>query len=47
MVENTLQGGCFGHFHDMCVKYIYGKHIAFNFGFVWAWYFDFHRVNDI
>jgi hypothetical protein len=31
--ESTLQGGHFGHFHDMYVKYISTKHIAFNFGF--------------
>jgi hypothetical protein len=31
--ESTLQGGRFGHFHDMYVKYISTKHIAFNFGF--------------
>jgi hypothetical protein len=31
--ENTLHGGHFGHFHDMYIKYIYAKGIAFNFGF--------------
>jgi hypothetical protein len=31
--ENTLKGGHFGHFHNMYVKYIFAKHIAFNFGF--------------
>jgi len=33
MGENTLQGGHFGHFHDMYVKYISAKCIGFNFGF--------------
>jgi hypothetical protein len=33
MGEKTLQGGHFGHFHDMYVKYISTKHIGFNFGF--------------
>ncbi len=33
MGETTLQGGHFGHFHDMYVKYISTKHIAFDFGF--------------
>jgi hypothetical protein len=33
MGENTLQGGHFGHFHDMYVMYIFTKHVAFNFGF--------------
>jgi hypothetical protein len=31
--ESTLWGGHFGHFHDMYVKYIHAKRIAFNFGF--------------
>jgi hypothetical protein len=31
--ENTLGGGHFGHFHNMYVKYIFAKHITFNFGF--------------
>jgi hypothetical protein len=47
--ESTLQGGHFGHFHDMYIKYIFAKCIAFNFGVfsVSAWYFDFQKVNDI
>jgi len=28
-----IMGGHFGHFHDMYVKYICAKCIAFNFGF--------------
>jgi hypothetical protein len=31
--ENTLQGGHFGHFHDMYIKYISTKCVAFIFGF--------------
>ncbi len=31
--ESTLEGGHFGHFHNMYVKYIFAKCIAFNFGF--------------
>jgi hypothetical protein len=26
-------GGHFGHFHNMYEKYIFAKHVAFNFGF--------------
>jgi hypothetical protein len=47
--ENTLWGGHFGHFH-MYVLYIFTTCVAFNLGFffgVWAWYFDFQKVNDI
>ncbi len=45
-----LWGSHFGHFHDIYVKYVSTNCIAFNFGFtfdVWAWYFDFHKVNYI
>jgi hypothetical protein len=48
--ESTLWGAHFGHFQHMYVMYIYAKHVVFNFGFtfgVWAWHFDFHKVNDI
>jgi len=31
--ESTLWGGHFGHFHNMYIKYIFAKHVAFNFGF--------------
>jgi hypothetical protein len=35
MGENTPPGGGGGggHFHDMYVKYIFTKRVAFNFGF--------------
>jgi len=35
--EITLRGGHFGHFHNIYVKYISAKCIAFNFGFHF-WY---------
>jgi hypothetical protein len=47
--ENTW-GGHFGHFHNMYVLYISIKRVAFNLGFffgIWAWYFDFHKFNDV
>jgi hypothetical protein len=31
--ENTLRGGHFRHFHNIYVKYIFAKRIAFDFGF--------------
>jgi hypothetical protein len=31
MGENTLQGGHFGHFHEMYVIYIFTKCVTFNF----------------
>jgi hypothetical protein len=48
--ESALHGGQVGHFHDMYIKYMFAKHVAFNFGFHfwdWASYFEFHKVNDI
>jgi hypothetical protein len=48
--ESTLQGGHFGHFHDMYVMYILQNmlHLILGFTFgVWVQYFDFHKVNDI
>jgi hypothetical protein len=35
--ENTLQGGHFGHFHNMYVIYISTKLVTLNFGFQF-WY---------
>jgi hypothetical protein len=40
--ESTLHGGHFGHFGQNMLHLI----LDFIFG-VWAWYFDFHKVNDI
>jgi hypothetical protein len=37
--ESALHGGHSRHFHDMYIKYIFAKYVAFNFGFtfgVWA-----------
>jgi hypothetical protein len=31
--ESTLRGGHFGHFYDMCIMYIFVKHVAFDFGY--------------
>jgi len=48
--ENIIWGGHFGHFHNMYVMYFFAKCATFNSRFhfgVWAWYFDFHKVNDI
>ncbi len=33
MGESTLARGQLGQFDDMCIKYIFAKHITFNFGF--------------
>jgi hypothetical protein len=46
--ESRLKEGQFGHFHDICLKYIPSKFVEFNLGFtfgVWALYFYFHKVS--
>jgi len=41
-------GGQHGQFHDMCVHLQNMLHLILGFIFgVWAWYFDFHKINVI
>jgi hypothetical protein len=48
--DSTLWGGQLGQFYNMCIKYapLNVLHLIMSFIFcVWAFYFDFHKVNVI